>query len=115
VHRSKWEQTVSKRRFRISAAVLMTVSLVSAPAFATRDLTAQGPAGLAQTTPVFGTSLHGEARSSKAVHSTQLSAKPATSSVPEAAAWLLMLAGFGLLGVATRRGTPHPLEQQQLA
>ena len=94
------------KRFRNSAALLMAVSLVSTPAFATRDLTAKGSAGLVQAAPIFGASRHGEARSAKTAQGGQLSAKSGTSSVPGAAGWLMVLAGFGLLGVATRRGTP---------
>lgn len=30
--------------------------------------------------------------------------------LPESMDWLLMLGGFGLLGVLSRRGTPHPLQ-----
>jgi len=113
VHRSKWEHKVSKRRFRNSAALLIAVSLVSAPASATKDLTGKGLTGVTQPSPIFGASLHGEAHSGKTPQGAKIKAAP--SSVPEAAGWLMMLAGFGLLGVATRRGTPHPLEQQQLA
>jgi hypothetical protein len=33
--------------------------------------------------------------------------------VPEPAGWLLMLLGFGVLGVAARGGAPDPLQRQR--
>jgi len=34
----------------------------------------------------------------------------ASGGLPESMDWLLMLGGFGLLGLLSRRGTPHPLQ-----
>ena len=105
---------MSKHWFRNSAALLMAASLVSAPALATKDLTAKSSVGFAQAVPA-GASIHGQARDAETAQRAQVSPKSATSSVPDPAGWLMMLAAFGLLGVATRPGTRHPLEQQQLA
>jgi hypothetical protein len=100
-----------------SLGMMMAACLVAAPACATKDFSTKGPvtfsAGANMT--VYG--------SSHAIDNTTLDdlLKPhggqqpgdgALAAVPEPAAWLMMLFGFGLLGVVTRRATPHPVPPQ---
>ena len=106
---------MSTHRFRSSAVVLMAASLIAAPAFATKDFRSKGPAGLARDAGLAGAPHRGETQvhtPRKIAHAAQGAAKEAA---PSPAGWLMMLAGFGVLGVATRRSAPHPLDVQQLA
>jgi len=92
--------------------------IVAAPAYAIKDFSGMGPVTFSggSSMTVFG--------SSHAIDNTNLNdlIKPhggdglpgsnALAAVPEPAAWLMMLFGFGLMGMITRRSTPHPLPPQ---
>ncbi|HMI20000.1 MAG TPA: PEPxxWA-CTERM sorting domain-containing protein [Sphingomonas sp.] len=98
--------------------ILAAACIVAAPACATKDFSAKGPVTFSggSSMTVFGTS--------HAIDNTNLNdlVKPhgegeqpgsdALVAVPEPAAWLMMLFGFGVLGMVTRRSTPHPLPPQ---
>ena len=101
-----------------SLGMLAAACIVSAPACATKDFSAKGPVSFSGggSMTVFG--------SSHAIDNTSLDdlIKPhggdgqpgddALAAVPEPAGWLMMLFGFGVLGMVTRRSTPHPLPPQ---
>ena len=101
-----------------SLGMLVAACIVSAPACATKDFSAKGPVTFSggSSMTVFG--------SSHAIDNTSLddllkphggdgqSGSNALSAVPEPAAWLMMLLGFGVLGTVTRRSTPHPVPPQ---
>ena len=101
-----------------SLGIVAAACIVAAPACATKDFSAKGPVTFStgSSMTVYGTS--------HAIDNTNLDdlLKPhgdgqqpgdgALAAVPEPAAWLMMLLGFGLLGVITRRATPHPMPPQ---
>ena len=101
-----------------SLGMLAAACIVSAPAYATKDFTAKGPVSFSGGSSM---TLYG---SSHAIDNTSLDdlLKPggggqqpgdsALAAVPEPAGWLMMLLGFGALGLITRRATPHPLPPQ---
>ncbi len=91
--------------------------IAAAPAYATKDLSAKGPVSFSggSSMTLFGTP-HAIDNSSLddlvKPHSGGQQPDTSLSAVPEPAAWLMMLFGFGVLGMATRRSTPHPLPPQ---
>ncbi len=105
-------------RLGLSLGMLAAACMFSAPACATKDFSAKGPVSFSggSSMTLFG--------SSHAIDNTGLDdlLKPrgeqqpggdtALATVPEPAGWLMMLLGFGVLGMVTRRATPHPLPPQ---
>lgn len=101
-----------------SLGMVAAACIVAAPACATRDFSAKGSVSFSggSSMTLFG--------SSHAIDNNSLDdlIKPhggdgqpgagALAAVPEPAAWLMMLIGFGVLGMMTRRSTPHPLPPQ---
>ena len=95
------------RKYRLIEPAFLTAAacLIAMPASATRDLSA------ASSRPEFS------ARSSEvharvtAAHS-QGAKSTSVSSNTKPTGWLMVVAGFGLLGAATRRGTMEPLQEQ---
>jgi hypothetical protein len=97
--------------------MLAAACIVSAPACATRDFSAKGPVAFSGSSmTVFGAS-HGIDNTGmdgllKPRGEQQPDTNVALAAVPEPAGWLMMLLGFGVLGMVTRRSTPHPLPPQ---
>jgi hypothetical protein len=100
-----------------SLGIAVAACLVAAPAYATKDFSAKGPVSFSggSSMTLFGTP-HAIDNSSLddllKPHGGGEQPGNALSAVPEPAAWLMMLVGFGVLGMATRRSTPHPLPPQ---
>jgi hypothetical protein len=105
-------------RLSNSMIVLAAALLAAAPACATKDLSLHNPAvftsgvdtsGVRQDAAVarrdkVGPNKKGDMRESRLSAAAQ-----------EPTGWLMILVGFGLLGILTRRGTPHPLQETQIA
>jgi hypothetical protein len=101
-----------------SLGMVAAACIVAAPACATKDFSAKGPVGFSggSSMTLFGSS-HAIDNDSlddliKPQGGDQQPGGNAFAAVPEPAGWLMMLFGFGVLGMATRRATPHPLPPQ---
>jgi len=100
------ECVVAQRQIARTIVVLASLGLLSTPACATQMLSAKDATDLSQYES--GISDQGAAKGTATGIVNRIAA-----AVPEPAAWLMMLAGFGLLGSVSRRGTPHPLDDTQ--
>jgi hypothetical protein len=98
--------------------VLAAGALAAAPACATRDLSFRSPAvfnrgvdtsGGHRQSDVAGRENRGAATKGGARESR------VSAAAQESTGWLMILLGFGFLGIVTRRGTPHPLQETQIA
>jgi len=110
---------VGTLRLSNSMIVLAAGVLAAAPACATTDLSLHSPAvfnsgvdgfGGDHDAAVAGRDNRPEPRTKAATRESR-----ARAAVPGATGWLMILLGFGLLGILTRRGTPHPLQETQIA
>jgi hypothetical protein len=94
---------VAQRQIARNLIILASLGLLSSPACATQMLSAKDA-----TDP--GLSLYSgdtpDEVPTKGAATGTVSRMAAV--VPEPGAWLMMLAGFGLLGAMSRRGTPYP-------
>ncbi len=113
---------VVKRRTGRAVAVTLALGLqfsMAAPACATRvfgstdigfgagnSMTLSDPAPASDDTTLHAQT--GPDGTSSARHDTR-----AITAVPKPSSWLLILAGFGLLGIATRRSSPTQHQAQQ--
>jgi len=100
---------VAQRQIARNLIILASLGFLSSPACATQMLSAKDA-----TDP--GLSLYGgngpdEVPTKGAATGT---ANRIAAVVPEPGAWLMMLAGFGLLGAMSRRGTPYPQTDVEL-
>jgi len=101
------ECVVAQRRIGRAIIVLASLSLFSAPACATQMLSVMSSA---DRTSGLSSQEGRNAEQGPATAPTTAARSRSAAAMPESAVWLAVLAGFGLLGAMSRRGTPHPLK-----
>jgi len=102
---------LAQRQIARTIIVLASLGMLSTPGCATQILSARDVADIPGSFSLYGSNTADQA-SSKSVAAK--AARRVVAAAPESGAWLMMLAGFGLLGAISRRGTPYPQDDAGL-
>jgi len=97
------------RRLRNASALILAGVLVASPACAVKDFSSSG---LGSAGSSVGRSDPPHAIGKRSLNHLRSPAGGTVGAVPASTGWLLMLAGFGLLGAMGRRSEPHPLRDE---